>query len=127
MDAVPSHLDESLDITQRYWGRSQLSGAHAARQLRDWDRFAGRFTRLASTFDVVLGPTVADVAPIARTFADEADVFTVPWSLTGWPAVSVPVGTDTATGMPLAVQVAAPRWHDHVALAVAGWLESALR
>ncbi|MEZ5273222.1 MAG: hypothetical protein R2694_13100 [Ilumatobacteraceae bacterium] len=38
-------------------------------------------------------------------------------------AVTVKDWIDVA-GLPLAVQVAAPRWHDHVALAVAAHLES---
>ncbi|MEI2654304.1 MAG: hypothetical protein V9G12_19515 [Microthrixaceae bacterium] len=43
----PSHLDESLDVTLRYWRRAvhdpQLTGAEVDVQLRDWDRFASRF------------------------------------------------------------------------------------
>jgi amidase len=76
-------------------------------------------------FDVVIGPVVMDVAPLHRTLTGEDYVFTLPWSLTGWPAVSVPAGVDDATGLPVAVQVAAPRWQDHVALAVAEWIEAA--
>ena len=120
---LPEHLDESLDITQRYWQRGALSGADADRQLRDWDRFVGMFTRAAANFDVVIGPVVADVAPLERPLIGDDYIFTLAWSLTGWPAVSVPFGVDASTGLPLAVQVAAPRWHDHVALAVAKWLD----
>lgn len=122
----PVDLDESLDITNRYWMRWSLSGVDADRQLRDWDRFRGRCTRASSAFDVVLSPTVADVAPLARPLTGEDYVFTLPWSLTGWPAVSIPAGADEATGLPLAVQVAAPRWDDHVVLAVAALLEQQL-
>ncbi|NMD23606.1 MAG: hypothetical protein GYA65_05435, partial [Actinobacteria bacterium] len=85
-------------------------------------RFSGRFTRAAAGFDIIVGPVVADVAPVPRPLEGDDYVFTLPWSLTGWPAVSVPAGTDPATGLPLAVQVAAPRWHDHVVLAAASWL-----
>jgi amidase len=123
-DALPTHLDESLDITERYWRRAALSGADADRQLRDWDRFSARLTRAASGFDIVLGPVVADVAPLARPLTGEDYVFTLPWSLTGWPAISVPAGNDARTGLPLAVQLAAPRWHEHVVLAAASWLEA---
>ena len=119
----PVDLDESLDITNRYWMRRSLSGADADQQLRDWDRFSGRCTRGSAHFDLVVGPTVRDVAPLVRPITGEDFVFTLPWSLTGWPAVSIPAGTDAATGLPLAVQVAAPRWDDHVVLAVAAALE----
>jgi amidase len=119
----PVDLDESLDITERYWQRRLLTGADADQQLRDWDRFSGRCTRASSAFDVVIGPTVADVAPRRRPLTGADYVFTLPWSLTGWPAVSIPAGVDPATGLPVAVQVAAPRWADHVVLAVASALE----
>jgi amidase len=126
-DALPAHLDESLAITQSYWGRRSLTGVDIDRHLRQWDRFVGVMTRAAAMFDVVIGPVVADVAPLDRPLVGEDFVFTLPYSLTGWPAVSVPAGIDELTGLPLAVQIAAPRWHDHVALAVAGFVEHDLR
>jgi amidase len=129
-DGLPVHLDESLDITLRYWRRAAhdpaLAGADVDAQLRDWDRFASRMTRAAERFDVVIGPVVREVAPIARPLTGDDFVFTLPWSLTGWPAISLPAGSDPDTGLPLAVQIAAPRWCDHVALAVAAHLEHLL-
>jgi amidase len=117
--ALPLDLSESLDITQRYWNRFQQSGADVDRQLRDWDRFSNRMLRASADVDLVLGPVVADVAPIARPLSGEDYVFTLPWSLTGWPAISLPAGADPATGLPVAVQIAAPRWRDHDVLAAA--------
>ncbi|MCB9381768.1 MAG: amidase [Acidimicrobiaceae bacterium] len=126
-EALPAHLAESFDITTRYWRRAghdpSLTGVDVDLQLRDWDRFAGRMLRASAAFDVVVGPAVADVAPHHRPLDGEDFVFTLPWSLAGWAAVSLPAGVDAATGLPLAVQIAAPRWHDHVALAVAAHLE----
>ena len=124
-DPIAPHLDEALDITDRYWRRSLLSGADADRQLGDWDRFRRVLTRAAPRFDVVIGPVVADVAPLRRPISGEDYLYTLPWSLTGWPAMSLPFGTDPSTGLPLAVQIAAPRWQDHVVLAVALRLEAA--
>jgi amidase len=121
--ALPLDLSESLDITQRYWNRFQQSGADVDRQLRDWDRFSNRMLRASADVDLVLGPVVADVAPIARPLTGEDYVFTLPWSLTGWPAISLPAGADPVTGLPVAVQIAAPRWRDHDVLAAAGAIE----
>ncbi|MFA9563111.1 MAG: amidase family protein, partial [Acidimicrobiales bacterium] len=109
----------------RYWRRAALSGAEADQQLRDWDRYVRRVSRAARDVDVILSPVVADVAPVRRDMVGEDYGWTLPWSLSGWPAVSVPFGVDGSTGLPLAVQVVATRWHDHVALAVAGWIEEA--
>ncbi|MEI2654303.1 MAG: amidase family protein [Microthrixaceae bacterium] len=78
---------------------------------------------LAADVDVVIGPVVRGVAPLARPLGGDDYVFTLPWSLAGWAAVSLPAGTDPTTGLPLAVQIAAPRWHDHVAVVVAAHLE----
>lgn len=126
-DALPAHLDEVLHVTRRYWGRRALTGLQVDEHLAQWDRVVGRLTRAARSFDVIIGPVVADVAPIARPVAPPTDgteyVFTLPWSLAGWPALSVPMGQDPATGLPLAVQVAAPAWHDHVVLAVGAILD----
>ena len=130
---APVHvdLDESIDLTVRYWRRAAhdptLRGSDVDIQLREWDRFAGQLTRAAASFDVAIGPVVRDVAPPARPLGAEDYVFTLPWSLSGWPAVSLPAGTDSFTGLPLAVQIVAPRWCDHVALAVAAYLEPLLR
>ncbi len=119
---LPPHLDESFEITQTYWSRRVRSGTEIDDHLRRWDRFAGRLTRAAAAFDVVIGPVVADVAPIDRLIVGEDYIFALPWSLTGWPAISVPAGVDPPTGLPLAVQVAAPRWMDHVVVAVGAWI-----
>ncbi len=116
-------LSESLDISQRYWRRASLSGLECDQQLRDWDRFSSRVTRTAADVDIVIGPVVADIAPLHRDLVGEDYIFTLPWSLTGWPAISLPLGADAETGLPVAVQIAAPRWHDHVVLAVAAALE----
>jgi amidase len=123
---LPLDLSESLDITQRYWTRVNLTGAEADRQLRDWDRFSNRLLRASADFDLILAPVVADVAPIARPLRGEDYVFTLPWSLTGWPAVSLPMGVDPSTGLPVAVQIAAPRWHDHDVLAASAAVEAGL-
>ncbi len=122
-DALPTWvLDDAFDITTRYWRRHAMSGGDVDAQLREWDRYSIRLTRLVPTFDVILGPTTATVAPVARTMSGDDYAYTLPWSLTGWPAISIPMGNDQVTGLPTAVQVAAPRWQDHVVVAVAGIL-----
>jgi amidase len=123
---VPLPLDHAraMEITVGYWTRSEHSGAAAQRQLDEWDRYDRWLTRAAEPFDVLLMPVASDVAPPLRQVSPDDFAFTIPWSLTGWPAASVPMGQDAETGLPLAVQVVAPRWNDHVVLAVAAALES---
>ena len=122
-------LAESRDLTLGYWQRTVRSGADASQQLWDWDRFRRRYLATSAGVDVLVSPVAADVAPLraaidARLDADghvdlsEDFVFTLPASLTGSPALSVPMGADAA-GLPLAIQLIARPWDDHVVLAAA--------
>jgi len=122
-------LAETRAITLGYWQRTIRSGADASQQLWDWDRFRRRYLAAAADVDVLLSPVAADVAPL-RTAMDarrgedgqvdlsEDFVFTLPASLTGSPALSVPMGVD-AVGLPLAVQLIARPWEDAHVLAAA--------
>ena len=120
----PSIVDEAADVTRRYWRRSSLTGPEADRLLLDWDRFRRRLLAAADGFDVIVTPVVAEPAPRRRPMTGDDYLWTLPWSLTGWPAMSLPWGRSD-DGLPLAIQVVAPAWQDHVVVAVAAWLEAA--
>ena len=111
-------LVEALDITRRYWRRRELSGAEVDRQLWDWDRFRRRYLEAVEAIDLLLTPTTLDVAPIAREILGDDFVCTLPASLTGSPAIAVPVGHDR-NGLPLSVQLVGRPWEDHRVLAAA--------
>jgi amidase len=128
-------LAASLDVTARSWRRTMLTGAEVAQQLWDWDRFRRR--SLAVDVDILVSPVVADVAPLRSAVERRARpdglpihtddfVFALPASLTGSPAISVPAGTDTATGMPLAVQLIGRPWDDALVLAAAAVVAAAV-
>ena len=123
---LASHLDEAMDVTQRYWGRDRLSGEEADRLLWDWDRYRRRMLVAAAGFDVLVTPVVPAPAPLARPMADDDYWYTLPASLCGWPAISVPFG-QTAEGLPLAVQVVGRAWEDHVVAAAAAAVERAAK
>jgi amidase len=121
--AVPAHLAEAFDITLRYWRRRELSGAEADDLLWDWDRFRRRQLVFAETVDLVVCPATPDVA--ARNSPEALDyVFTMPASLTGAPAATVPTGFDGS--LPLAVQLVGGRWADATVLAAARAIEGAV-
>jgi len=81
-------------------------------------------------FDVLLSPTSPGTAfPLGAKTADPLamymnDVCTVPSSLAGHPAISVPFGTDDR-GLPVGVQVMAPALGEPVMFRVAAALEGA--
>jgi amidase len=111
-------LAEALDVTQRYWTRTTLSGWAVAQQLWDWDRFRRRALIELADVAVLLGPVAPTVAPRHRAIGPADFVFTLPASLTGSPALSVPMGVD-ALGLPLAVQMIGRPWEDAFVLAAA--------
>jgi amidase len=114
-------LTEGDDITRRYWARTELSGDEADRQLWDWDRYRRRYLRAAETIDFLLTPTCLEPAPEHRDVRGRDFIFTLPASLTGSPAISIPAGAD-ARGLPLAVQLIGRPWEDHRVLAAANLL-----
>ncbi len=84
--------------------------------------------KLFKTYDVLMGPTVPTPAfKLGENTADPikmylADIMTVPASLAGIPAVSVPAGV-SASGLPIGVQLMAARRNDAALLALARSME----
>ncbi|MGE5290907.1 MAG: amidase [Micromonosporaceae bacterium] len=111
-------LAGAMDITRRYWARARLSGENAARQLWDWDRFRRHCLEAAENVDLLLTPATLEPAPPHREIIGDDFVFDLPASLTGSPAITVPMGHDP-DGMPLAIQLVGRPWEDHRVLAAA--------
>ncbi len=120
-EPLPDVCDEALELSRRHWGRADLTGAQHARLLWDWDRFRRRLLVATAGIDVLVTPATPGPAPLWRESAEEDYRWTLPWSLTGAPVVVVPAGTHD--GLPVAVQVVARPWNDHVALAAAASIE----
>ena len=69
-------------------------------------RFAAEAEQLAADVDLFLLPTASNVAPAPDTTGDPS--FQSPWSLIGWPSISLPSGLG-ADGLPFSVQLVARR------------------
>ncbi len=94
------------------------------RHLFTWDRFRRSLIQFMADYDVILTP-VAE-RPAVPHGEDEGGIpYTLPYSLTGWPCLSLRAGT-SPDGMPIGVQIVARPWRDDVALAVGQVLEQAL-
>jgi amidase len=138
-EARPDGIDDAMRITKTYWGRasthswrewlptrdSAMTGTDVERHLWEWDRFRRSMLAFTQRFDVILSPASPWPAPPHGDVAVEAFAYTLPYSLTGWPAAVVRGGT-SPEGLPIAVQIAAAPWRDDVALGVAAHLEPAL-
>ena len=99
--------------------------ATRARQLLRED-----FERAFQAADVIVSPSIPSPAfRIGEKTEDPltmylSDIFTVPASLAGLPAISVPSGL-TRGGLPLGIQILAPRFSEETMFAAAGAFEAA--
>jgi amidase len=112
------------ELTERVWDSygDDMTASELYRVLRDWDAYRTAMLALLERFDLVLTPVAPAPAPLHA--GDVVWRYTTPISLTGWPCVVVRAGT--SDGMPVGVQLVAAPWQDHVAIAAAATVESAL-
>jgi amidase len=97
-----------------------VSGADYQRLLLRRMDFRGRVDRVLATVDVLLAP-VQPFAPLTlaqiRTLGEQPDLiaglqrYTCPFNMSGHPTLTLPGGC-TDDGMPVGVQLAAPRWRE---------------
>jgi aspartyl-tRNA(Asn)/glutamyl-tRNA(Gln) amidotransferase subunit A len=73
--------------------------------------------------EALLTPATTTPAPDAKTTGDPA--FNSPWSYTGFPTISFPVGK-SPDGLPLALQLVGRPWIESILFPVAVWCEDAL-
>lgn len=115
-------------------GRSLLALDYVRAQRRRLSLMA-EWTRRFETIDVVLMPTLPSAAPkvgqdIVRIAGREVSVWealislTAPWSVVGFPAISVPAGA-AGDELPLALQIIGQADDDDLVLEVAAWFEAA--
>ncbi len=85
---------------------------------------AERFLAAFDDHDVLVMPTVPVVAPLVADFARHLMLLSrnaIPWSFTGFPAMSVPCGW--AGGLPVGLQIVAPPWREDLVVAVGSAVE----
>jgi amidase len=104
----------------------RTDAAGLARYWQEWDAYRAAMADFARRFDVLICPAYAKAGlRHGESVIDEnfrGFRHTMAFNVAGWPAAVVRAGT-SATGLPIAVQVAAPWWREDVVLAVAARLE----
>ena len=102
--------------------------AHTARDYvaaADYRREVRRLARRAAeTVDAMLMPTASGPPPRDRTQTGDTR-FQSPWSFSGFPSISVPIGL-SGDGLPLGAQLAAAPFEEARLLGTAAWVEHAL-
>ncbi len=86
--------------------------------------FQQELSQALATVDAAILPTAPSSAPegLAST---GSPVFCVPWSMAGFPAITIPSGLDDL-GLPLAIQIGTKPYEDEMLLSVAAWCERLL-
>jgi aspartyl-tRNA(Asn)/glutamyl-tRNA(Gln) amidotransferase subunit A len=93
--------------------------------------FSGQLAGAFADFDLLLSPSTPSVAPplqadlsqVANWFEDNG--FAYPFNLTQQPALSLPLGHDTA-GLPFGLQIAGRKYHDAQVLGFGRTIEAQL-
>lgn len=106
----------------------QLFEEGRATTVADYERALDRREREIATFDgraasverdvVWLSPAAPGAAPRGLE-STGSPVLNLPWTSIGAPALTLPMGRDPATALPLGVQIAAPRGRDDLLFAAA--------
>jgi aspartyl-tRNA(Asn)/glutamyl-tRNA(Gln) amidotransferase subunit A len=133
-EAAASHRELDLD-RDRYWDevRDQLAHAAAISAIDYLDAQRARGTlrdQLLECFtghEVLAMPTVPVVAPRVEDFAEFLMVLArnaIPWSLVGFPAISVPAGS--VDGLPVGMQFVAPPGGEAALVRIARAFEAAI-
>lgn len=90
------------------------------------------FDKAFEDVDVIAGPTSPTVAFKLGEKSDDplamylSDIYTVPVNLAGVPAISVPVGVGTESGLPVGLQLIGPMWGEPAILRAAWQVEQGM-
>jgi len=107
-------LDEGRGIRRADYDAALAQRAAATAFFAEW--LAG--------YDAVIAPPAPGPAPLGFASTGDPSCCTL-WSLTGFPALSLPIGC-AGNGLPLGMQLATPAGTDDRLLGVAAWCEARL-
>ncbi len=104
--------DLSGGVRQTLEQGRDTSGARVIEAIRDRDAILHQIDRRLSRFDLAVSPTLGVQLPPAGELCEPLLRFTRTWDHNGWPAISVPVGLSSVTGMPIGFQIIGRPWSE---------------
>lgn len=141
IEALLGRRLEAADVEPRTWAMRRLAEGSSAVDFAVALRRAQRWSALVLAwwehFDVLLTPTMGRTTPLIGELKETPEDplrgvaggvpmawFTLPFNLTGQPAISLPTSTDP-DGMPVGVQLVAAPFREDLLISVAAQLERA--
>ena len=126
VEVEPAHPPGFVEVAREldyYW--QDLAGATGRTVVEVytmWDDYRSRMLAFMQRYDAILCPADTHPAPPFRDRDTARFAYTIPFSLTGYPALVVRTG-HAQDGLPVGVQIAARPWREDVALALGRLLE----
>lgn len=102
----------------------QITGHEYVEHLRYRILFQREMCERIADVDAAIMPIASTTAPLGLSTTGSS-IFNQPWSVSGFPAMSLPTGLD-ANGLPFAMQIAAQPYREETLLDVAAWCEKVL-
>lgn len=103
---------------------ASIQGHEYVEHLRYRILFQREMCEWMADVDAAIMPIASTTAPLGLSTTGSS-VFNQPWSVSGFPAMSIPTGLD-ANGLPFAMQIAAQPYREETLLDVAAWCEKVL-
>ena len=110
------------DLDRGWRQMAATRGQDVVELLHAWDQFRTNMLQYIRYYDAILCPAVHHTAPPIGARDNQRFDYTVPFSLTGYPAAVVPVSVDV-DGLPVAVQIVSHPWREDIVFALALALE----
>lgn len=116
---------QSREVDELWQNMAGSNGRTNLEVIAMWDDLRTRLLYFMAQYDAILCPVDHHPAPPFRERDNQRFAYTVPFSLTGAPVVTLRVGT-SSRGLPIGVQIVARPWREDMALTIARILEREL-
>lgn len=123
VERYPDHSSDHLKSLVRTGKAHSATDYLAAKGLQE--KWRNRFAADIAGYDAVLTLPAFGEAPLGLHYTGDAE-YCAPWTLLGVPALSLPAGFGK-NGLPLGIQIVGRYREDLKTLAVAKWIEGALK
>lgn len=120
----PKALRQVMDITNKYWSiyKDSIGTKEYIDLIKNWDQFRQEMWLWMQPYDAIITPVATSPAHPHKNTPSNNIVYTLAYSLLGWPCVVVRVGT-SKENLPINVQIVAKPFHEEICLLVAKHLE----